>query len=173
MDSKNQNINASVDEPVESGIIKRVLAPIDVTYSNSMIESWWRAIKHQWLFLHSLDTVETVRKLVTFYVEQHNMHVPHYAFKGQTPDEMFFSTGAYVPEQLRFATLDARKRRRESNLAISSPIAWLLVILSLSSPLRRRQQNAKEFFSFRCREHGTCLATAKHLKKLLKEKERA
>ena len=27
-----------------------------------MIESWWRAIKHQWLFLHSLDTIETVRK---------------------------------------------------------------------------------------------------------------
>ena len=93
MDSGIENINASVNQLIESGIIQRVLAQVDVTYSNSMIESWWRAIKHQWLFLHSLDTVETVRRLVTFYVEQHNMHVPHYAFKGQTPDEMFFGTG--------------------------------------------------------------------------------
>jgi transposase InsO family protein len=79
MDSGIENINASVNELVESGIIKRVLAQVDVTYSNSMIESWWRSIKHRWLFLHSLDTVETVRKLVAFYVAQHNTHVPHYA----------------------------------------------------------------------------------------------
>ena len=119
MDSGVENINASVNELVESGVIKRVLAQVEVTYSNSMIESWWRAIKHQWLYLHSLDTVETVRKLVTFYVDQHNTHVPHYAFKGQTPDEMFFSSGAEVPEQLRLATLEARKLRREANLKVS------------------------------------------------------
>ena len=119
MDSGVENINSSVNELMESGIIQRVLAQVDVTYSNSMIESWWRAIKHQWLFLHSLDTIETVRKLVAFYVEQHNTQVPHYAFKGQTPDEMFFSTGVDVPEQLRIATLEARKSRREANLQVS------------------------------------------------------
>lgn len=119
MDSGVENINASVNELMESGIIQRVLAQVDVTYSNSMIESWWRAIKHQWLFLHSLDKIETVRKLVTFYVDQHNTHVPHYAFKGQTPDEMFSSTGVDVPEQLRIATLEARKSRREANLKVS------------------------------------------------------
>ena len=119
MDSGVENINASVNELIESGIILRVLAQVDVTYSNSMIESWWRAIKHQWLFLHSLDSIETVRKLVTFYVEQHNAIVPHYAFNGQTPDEMYFSTGADVPEQLRIATLEARKTRRAANLQVS------------------------------------------------------
>jgi putative transposase len=119
MDSGVENINASVNELIESGIIQRVLAQVDVTYSNSMIESWWRAIKHQWLFLHSLDTIETVRKLVTFYVDQHNAIVPHYAFKGQTPDEMYFSKGADVPEQLRIATLEARKTRLAANLQVS------------------------------------------------------
>jgi len=119
MDSGVENINASMNELIESGIIKRVLAQVDVTYSNSMIESWWRALKHQWLYLHSLDTIETARKLVSFYVSEHNTHIPHYAFKGQTPDEMYFSTGADVPEQLRLATLNARKLRREANLQIS------------------------------------------------------
>ncbi len=39
-DSGVENINASMNELIESGIIKRVLAQVDVTYSNSMIESW-------------------------------------------------------------------------------------------------------------------------------------
>ena len=119
MDRGIENINASVTELIESGIIKRVLAQVDVTNSNSMIESWWRALKHQWLFLHSLDTIDTVRKLVTFYVEQHNTRVPHFAFNGQTPDEMFFGTGTDVPEQLRIATLNARKSRREVYLQVT------------------------------------------------------
>ncbi len=119
MDSGIENINASVNELVESGIINRILAQVDVTYSNSMIESWWRALKHQWLYLHSLDTIETVRKLVAFYVTEHSTQVPHYAFKGQTPDEMYFSTGADVPELLRNATLEAKKVRREANLDVS------------------------------------------------------
>ena len=83
-----------------------------------MIEAWWRMLKHPWLYLNELDSVETVRKLVAFYVEQHNTHVPHSAFKGwQTPDEMYFSKGAEVPEQLKVARLAARQARRESNLA--------------------------------------------------------
>ena len=84
-----------------------------------MIESWWRQLKHQWLFLNTLDSIETVRKLVTFYVQQHNEHVPHSAFKGQTPDEVYFATGADVPEKLQAAQLIAKQARRESNLARS------------------------------------------------------
>jgi len=32
--------------------------------------------KHQWLFLHSLDSVTTVRRLVAFYVQEHNTVLP-------------------------------------------------------------------------------------------------
>jgi putative transposase len=108
-----------MNDLIESGIIKRVLAQVDVTYSNSMIESWWRALKHQWLYLHSLDTIEIVRKLVAFYVTEHNTQVPHFAFKGQTPDEIYFGTGADVPEQLKIATLNAKRLRRDANLQVS------------------------------------------------------
>ncbi len=31
----------------------RVLALTGLRFSNSMIEAWWRSLKHQWLFLHS------------------------------------------------------------------------------------------------------------------------
>jgi len=48
-------------------MLKRILAQTEITFSNSMIESWWRVLKkHQWLYLNTLDTVSTVRKLVAF-----------------------------------------------------------------------------------------------------------
>ena len=47
-------------------VLRRVLAFTELQFSNSMIEAWWRSLKHQWLFLHSLDSVTTVRRLVEF-----------------------------------------------------------------------------------------------------------
>jgi hypothetical protein len=83
-----ENFNSADDQLVQDGILKRVLAQTDVQFSNSLIEAWWRGLKHQMLYLNTLDTLATVRKLVAFYVEQHNSHLPHAAFKGQTPNEM-------------------------------------------------------------------------------------
>jgi hypothetical protein len=65
-----------------------------------MIEAWWRSLKHQWLFLHSLDSVTTIRRLVAFYVDEHNRLLPHSAFRGQTPDEMYYGTADTVPTDL-------------------------------------------------------------------------
>ena len=84
-----------------------------------MIESWWRVLKHQWLSLNQLDSMKTVEKLVAFYVEQHNSHLPHSAFKGQTPDEIYFGTGEDIPEKLEAARLAARERRLQANRALS------------------------------------------------------
>ncbi len=61
-----ENYNSAVDKLVDSGLLKRILAQTEIRYSNSLIESWWRVIKHQWLFLNTLDTVASVRKLVAF-----------------------------------------------------------------------------------------------------------
>jgi putative transposase len=88
-----ENVNAQIDALIASGVLRRVLAYTELKFSNSMIEAWWRSLKHQWLFLHPLDTVATVRRLVAFYVDQHNHVLPHSAFRGQTPDEMYFGTG--------------------------------------------------------------------------------
>lgn len=100
MDSGVENINTDVAALIEANTIQRVLAQVDIYFSNRMIESWWRQLKHQWLFLNTLDTIATVRKLIEFYVQQHNEHVPHSTFKGQATDEMYFATGADVPEKL-------------------------------------------------------------------------
>ncbi len=84
-----------------------------------MIEAWWRQLEHQWLFLNQLDSATSVRKLVGFYVEQHNTVVPHFAFQGQTPDEMYFGTGASVPAKLKVKRVEARAARLAHNRAVT------------------------------------------------------
>ena len=122
MDSGIENVNGHVgdlfDNDNDNGThktLRRVLAQIDVSFSNSMIEAWWRSLKHQWLFLHSLDNIATVRRLVEFYVSEHNETIPHSAFNGQTPDEMYFGNGAQVESALMERRQIARRARLNAN----------------------------------------------------------
>jgi hypothetical protein len=56
---------------------------------------------------------------VEFYVEQHNSRMPHAAFHGQTPDEMYFGTAANLPAELAAARSHARAARLAENRAMS------------------------------------------------------
>jgi hypothetical protein len=94
-----------------------VLAQIDVSFSNSLIEAWWRSLKHQWLFLHPLDNLATVKRPVAFYVTEHNQKIPHSAFEGQTPDEVYFGRGGNVPDELAVLRHAARQQCVASNRA--------------------------------------------------------
>ena len=123
-----ENVNAQVDALIETGVLRRLLAVTELQFSNSMIEAWWRSLKHQWLFLHSLDSVTTVRRLVAFYVDEHNRVLPHSAFRGQ-PDEMYFGTGEGVP-----ADLTSRAATRPPSAPRGQPID---VLHGLPFPQRR------------------------------------
>jgi hypothetical protein len=50
---------------------------------------------------------------------EHNERIPHAAFDGQTPDEIYFGRGADVPDELAVARREARKRRVELNRAVA------------------------------------------------------
>jgi transposase InsO family protein len=115
MDSGVENLNDNVDRLFAGSVLQRVIAQIDVTFSNSLIEAWWRSLKHQWLFLNPLDNLATVKKLVQFYVSEHNQKIPHSAFEGQTPDEVYFGRGGHVPDELAAHRHSARQQRVASN----------------------------------------------------------
>ena len=114
-----ENFHSAVMKLVEEGLLALILAQTAVLFSNSMIESFWRVMKHQWLFLNRLDTVSALERLVRFYVQEHNSRLPHSAFAGQTPDEMYFGRGDGVPEELAAARAAARKVRLEANRQLS------------------------------------------------------
>jgi putative transposase len=114
-DSGIENINDAVDATLFSACLERVLTQVEIAFSSSMIEAFWRSLKHQWLYLNSLDSIERLRALVEFYVEQHNTQMPHAAFSGQTPDEMYFGTATNLPAELAAARDLARAARLAAN----------------------------------------------------------
>jgi len=56
-----------------------------------------------------------LRRLVDFYVTAHNEVMPHSAFQGQTPDEVFFGIGDEVAKKLAYACETAREERMRAN----------------------------------------------------------
>jgi putative transposase len=66
-----------------------------------------------------LDSFAALEKLIAWYVHEHNAVIPHSAFDGQTPDEMFFGRGDQIPDQLDAARRQARAARLEANRTLS------------------------------------------------------
>ena len=117
-DSGVENVNELVDGLLPKLGLHRILAQVDVTFSNSVIEAFWKSAKHGWLYLHPLDTLATVQRLMAFYVAQHNSAMPHSAFQGQTPDEMYAGTGGSIVPTLAAARLVARRDRISTNRSL-------------------------------------------------------
>ena len=115
-------IRMTIPMVIAPNVTNLVFLPLKISFSNSLIESWWRVLKHQWLYLNSLDSVSTVRRLVNFYVAEHNTRLPHSAFRGQTPDEMYFGTGSQVPKALEEARAAARRTRLMLNRTASCSV---------------------------------------------------
>ncbi len=65
--------------------------------------------------INRLDSFAALEKLIAFYVREFNQAMPHSAFHGQTPDEMFFGHGAAVPDELAAARKRARAARLQAN----------------------------------------------------------
>jgi hypothetical protein len=48
---------------------------------------------------------------VEIYVQEHNIRLPHAAFREQTPDEIIFCKGGDVPGELEAGRLESRRTR--------------------------------------------------------------
>ena len=114
-DSGAENVNAEVNALLSATGLQRVLAQVEVSYSNSMIEAFWSSLKHNWLFLNRLDTIKEVETLVAMHVHEHNSVMPRAVLGGRTPDEVYFGQGDHIPELLRQRRSEARQARLMAN----------------------------------------------------------
>ena len=114
-DSGIENAAGVVDDFFDSGRLRRIFALVDVSFSNSLIERWWSVLRYSCIYLHDIDTFATVKRLVAICVQQHNSVMPHAAFNGQTPDEVYFQVGEAVPHLLIQRRVAARAERIEAN----------------------------------------------------------
>jgi len=83
VDAGCEKVSSEVDELLEDEGLSGSPAQVDITFSNSMIEAFWRSLKHSWLYLHFLESIESLRRLVGFYVKQHNEVISHADFEGR------------------------------------------------------------------------------------------
>ena len=81
-------------------------------------------MKNAWLYLHTLGSFTALGRLIEFYVTAHNKAMPHSAFQGQTPDEMYFGTGNAVPADLASARKAAREERMKANRAAACSVCF-------------------------------------------------
>ena len=51
-DAGSENINGDVDNLLDGEEWTRFLAQVEVMFSNSMFEAFWRPLRHSWLYLH-------------------------------------------------------------------------------------------------------------------------
>ena len=114
-DSGVENVNTGVDQLMADGIVRRVLAQVEVSLSNSMIEAFWRSLRHQWLYLNSLETFTQLEQLIDVYVREHNTKMPHNAFGGQTPGEVYSDQADRVRDRLTAVRRQARRERMDAN----------------------------------------------------------
>ena len=104
--------------------IRRVIAKVDIDYSNSMIEAFFRSLKlnycNEKIFRSPLD----VKRAVKFYVREHNNIMPHNAFTFETPSEVYSGKWNHGKElDIKKRLEERRALRREKNksfLACSS-----------------------------------------------------
>ena len=85
------------------------------------------------MFLHRLETAAAVRRYVEFYVAEYNATIPHAAFSGQTPDEIYFGRGKGIAARLEAGKRAARARRLKVNRA-----AWCGRCRDLPGSVRQR-----------------------------------
>jgi putative transposase len=89
MDKGGENINAKVDKALEDYQITRVIAKFDTSFSNSMIEAFFKSLKNNYLYFKNPNTLNELAENVEFYINEHNIKIPHSAHSGLTPGEVY------------------------------------------------------------------------------------
>jgi hypothetical protein len=88
-DAGSENNNHKVLNFLSSRNIKRLIARVDIHFSNSMVESLFRMLKSNFLSFKTLRSISDVERKVDFFFAQQNEVMPRQVFAGGTPQEMF------------------------------------------------------------------------------------
>lgn len=84
--------NRKVLNFITSKSIKRIIARVDIHFSNSMVESLFRMLKSNFLKTEKLRSLQDVKRKIDFFFIEHNEVIPRHQFDGATPMEKFLNT---------------------------------------------------------------------------------
>jgi transposase InsO family protein len=111
-DSGCENLNKEVDTLIDADLFKRLVAQIEIEFSNSMIEAFFRTLKHRWLYLIGLPSFDAVVATLEVYMPEYTHRIPLDALRGGTPFEVF--TGKWTEAEITalLASLSVAKDSR-------------------------------------------------------------
>jgi putative transposase len=92
MDPGTENNNGKLLNFITSKNLTRILAQVDIHYSNSMIESLFRMLKNNYLYHQRVHTLEDLTRKAAFYFREHNETIPLANHKGGRPSEVYLSS---------------------------------------------------------------------------------
>ena len=120
VDSGTENLNNEVASLMQVGLIERVIAQTEIDFSNSMIERFFRTIKHKWLYLVSLPTFDAAHSAIGRYMTDYNHLIPLHVLGGGTPFEMWSDKRSEAAKaELAPPQMNARDNRKTYNKTVS------------------------------------------------------
>ena len=107
-----ENNNKFVDGFLEKKeiSIKKLIAQKDISFSNSIVEAMNKILKYQYLYLHDIPNIESLRKHLEHYVPMYNEVRPHCSLDGLTPFEALNYDGL-AQDEIVDGFLQAKKNR--------------------------------------------------------------
>ncbi|MFN9066317.1 MAG: DDE-type integrase/transposase/recombinase [Bdellovibrionales bacterium] len=89
VDGGGENRSKSVKDLEDEGMFEKIVARFEISFSNSIVETLFRSLKHNYLFHKEIVTMHSLRRHVDFWFTEHNERIPHSSFTGETPLERF------------------------------------------------------------------------------------
>jgi len=119
VDGGPENNNRLVSAFLEDKPIRKLVARVDVTFSNSMIEAVNKILKYRYIFRTPIPDLQRLNQAIAAAIEDYNDR-PHYALNGLTPNQVYsgcsFDKAAY-----RESLLEARDKRLRINRQSCDP----------------------------------------------------
>jgi len=119
VDGGPENNNRFVTDFLDSTDIRKLVARVDVRYSNSMIEAVNKIIKYDYIFRKPIPDPEHAVPAAAEAIGDYNER-PHYALKGLCPNQSH-SGLSFDQEAYRTALIDSRERRLSENRSSCNP----------------------------------------------------
>ncbi len=123
VDGGSENNNRHVEAYLASVPVKKLIARVDVSFSNSMIEAVNKILKYRYLFRKPIPDLEHLHDAVASAVMDYNAR-PHYALRGLAPDEAYQGK-VFDEAEYRQRLLLAREQRLLANRSEPHPcLPW-------------------------------------------------
>ena len=88
VDGGPENNNRLVSAYLEDTPIRKLVARVDVSFSNSMIEAVNKILKYRYIFRTPVPDLDHVNQTIADAIEDYNDR-PHYALNGLTPNQVY------------------------------------------------------------------------------------